>query len=50
MKLKLTDARRRGLEALARAAPSPARVSNVTDVERGDLYWQTARWLVVQGL
>ncbi len=50
MSEKLTPARRRGLAALAQAAPAPARVSNVTDVERGYVYWQTARWLVVQGL
>lgn len=47
---KLTDAQRCGLDALAAVYPGPARVSNVTDVELGYVYWQTARTLMALGL
>jgi hypothetical protein len=41
---RLTPARRRGLEVLARWGY--VRESNVTDLERGLVYWQTVNWLV----
>jgi hypothetical protein len=51
--MNLTDARRRALEAVAgpagRAYIGAARISNSTDVRRGYVYWQTARWLSEQG-
>lgn len=48
--MKLTDARRRGLDALAAVYPSNGHRSNVTDVERGLVYWQTADWLIANAL
>lgn len=50
--LNLTPARYTALAAVARAGPRlPARVSNVTRIERPVLvYWQSAEWLVEQGL
>lgn len=49
---KLTPARRRALEVLAdrHRKGRCARVSNTTDLDEGLLYWQSAEWLVAQGL
>lgn len=52
--MKVTPPRRRGLAVLARfdgpRSPRTARVSNTTDAELGYVYWQTANWLVDEGL
>lgn len=49
--MRLTDARRRGIEALLTVHPHFAgRRSNVTRVSKGYVYWQTADWLVRNGL
>lgn len=53
--MKLTEPRRRGLEVLAASSSGPfgrglARESNVTSPEAGYVYWQTAKWLVAEGL
>ena len=47
--MKLTPARKRGLEVLARHHPKPVRRSNSTDSEAGYIYWQTVNWLVAGG-
>lgn len=48
----LTDAKRRALEVMAATHPRPARVSNATarTAGAGLVYWQSADWLVEQGL
>ncbi len=48
----LTDAKRRALEVMAATHPRPARVSNATVNVAGAalVYWQSADWLVDQGL
>lgn len=46
---RMTDPRRRALGVL-REYPGPVRISNVTDLKRGFVYWQTATWLVDAGL
>lgn len=43
---KLTPARRRGLQVLAHSGN--ARISNATSHQT--VYWQTARWLLHEGL
>lgn len=49
--LKLTPARRRALEVVANPGPlRAALVSNVTDRAKGFVYWQSADWLVAEGL
>jgi hypothetical protein len=48
---KLTPARRRALETLAANHPNPCRrTSFQPDPNRARLYWQTADWLVAEGL
>jgi len=47
---ELTGPRRRGLEALLAKYPDVGRRSNVTDAKLGYVYWQTADWLVAEGL
>lgn len=48
----LTPARRRALEVMAATHPRPARVSNSTTRTVGValVYWQSADWLIAQGL
>lgn len=57
--LKLTGARRRGLEVLARRGIGTrvdpdgnglTRISNVTDPRKGFIYWQTGNWLLEEEL
>lgn len=48
--MKLTDSRRRALAALVSAHPGSARVSNETVIELGYVYWQSADWLLNEGL
>lgn len=48
--MRLTDARRRGLEALLTVHPHSARRSNETVIAAGYVYWQTADWLIREGL
>lgn len=50
MTAKLTPARRRGLAVLAAAHPGCTRESNVTSMAAHYVYWQTAKWLVDEGL
>jgi hypothetical protein len=45
----LTPARRRALEVVARHGDF-GRESNVTDLDRGLVYWQSADWLVSEGV
>lgn len=47
---RMTDPRRRALGVLREHHPGPVRISNVTDLERGFVYWQTADWLLGAGL
>ncbi len=51
-RLKLTPARRKALEVLAErhAKGRSGRVSNITNAGEGLVYWQSANWLVDQGL
>lgn len=51
-KVKLTPARRRGLQVLLDAARAgrPARISNVTGPHSRTVYWQVADHLVKEGL
>ncbi len=50
--VKLTKPRAKALVVLAdrHSKGRSARVSNVTDLEDGLVYWQCAEWLVTQGL
>jgi hypothetical protein len=48
--MKLTRARREGLRALATGPDPIARRSNETVVELQYVYWQSADWLLAQGL
>jgi len=50
--VRLTGARRNGLWALLAVHPRTARRSNTTEVfgHFGCVYWQTADWLVGEGL
>jgi hypothetical protein len=50
--MRLSEPRRRALAALRAwdGEHGACRVSNVTDVDAGYVYWQTARWLVDHGL
>lgn len=48
--MRLTAARRRGLEALLAVHPHSARRSNETVIAAGYVYWQTADWLIREGL
>ena len=48
--MKLSPARRAALDALVAAHPGAARVSNETVVELGYVYWQSADWLLAEGL
>lgn len=50
--MKLTPARRRGLDVLSAAERIKAttRVSNVTSAARSCVYWQVAYWLRDNGL
>jgi hypothetical protein len=57
MTATLTPARRRAIEVMAAIHPRPARVSNTTMSNTttrtggaGLVYWQSADWLVEQGL
>jgi hypothetical protein len=47
-RLRLTPARREGLAVLY--LQGHARISNVTSRDRRVVYWQTAGWLVDEGL
>lgn len=49
---KLTPARRKALLVLMdrHDVGRTGRVSNTTDVAEGHLYWQSAAWLVAEGL
>lgn len=44
--MKITAARRAGLDALASVYPEYGRISNVTSPGVGYVYWQTANWLI----
>lgn len=46
--MTMTDARYEGLRVLL--DHDRARVSNTTNAKRGHVYWQTADWLVKNGL
>lgn len=51
---KLTPARRRALDVMRRSYPRSARASNKTSYATAStpayVYWQSARWLVDEGL
>jgi hypothetical protein len=49
----LTPARRKGLETLATNHPNPCRRTSIhrpTDPNQAGVYWQTADWLMAEGL
>lgn len=48
--LTWTSARLAALDTLWAHDPEPCRYSNVTNNERGYVYWQTANWLAQEGL
>lgn len=51
---RLSPARRKALDVMRRSHPRPARCSNVTAYATSTIeayvYWQTARWLIEEGL